>query len=62
MKWIDDPPEDWESAPDEPPAVRTDAAVLEVERLTRGTVLRDPDTPRAYIYAYEGSVPLAERA
>lgn len=62
MKWLDDPPDDWDSAPEHPPPGRTDGGVLRVERLVRGVVIRDPNSPRAYLYSYGGSVPLADRA
>lgn len=60
MKWLENPPDDWDSAPEEPPT-RTDGIPLEAEMLIHGFVHREgstADDAGAYIYTSDGSVEL----
>jgi len=63
MKWLDDPPEDWETAPEEPPASRERFAVIQAEMLINGIVVREPDSAEAYIYTSDdGALAVSECA
>ncbi|PSQ17364.1 hypothetical protein BRD00_07895 [Halobacteriales archaeon QS_8_69_26] len=62
MKWLDDPPDDWDQAPEEPPTEATESSPLRVERLIHGVVVRERDHPGAYMYTSDGAVSLADRA
>lgn len=50
MKWMDDPPEDWNSAPEEPPSGQDRYVPLQAEVLINGVVVREPESSEAYIY------------
>lgn len=50
MQWLDDPPESWETAPEEPPAGRGTYVPLQAEILINGVVVREPESADAYIY------------
>lgn len=58
MKWLDDPPESWERAPDDPPAA--DERTVGTESYSNGIMVHDAETetPGAFIYAWEGEVSL----
>lgn len=62
MKWLDDPPADWERAPGDPPPGRTESPGLRVDRLVNGVVLSEPGTPGAYVFTDGGSVAPSDRA
>lgn len=60
MKWLQNPPQDWDSAPEDPPSGTLDVP-LEAETLIHGFVHRDgdrEDDAEAYIYTSDGSVDL----
>lgn len=50
MKWLDDAPDDWENAPEEPPTGQQTYVPLQAEILINGVVVREPESADAYIY------------
>lgn len=60
MKWIDDPPQSWESAPDDPP--EPSDRQIGTESYSNGFMVHDAEseTAGAFIYAWEGEVSLDE--
>lgn len=62
MKWIDDPPEDWESAPESPPD--GEGIDVEIEPYAEGVIVHEvgPEASSAYIYVREGEQSLEELA
>lgn len=63
-KWIDDPPESWEEAPQEPPAgsARKVEEPLQVEETTNGLVIREPESTGRYVYVSDGEVDVEEQS
>lgn len=62
MKWMNDPPRDWENAPEEPPAGRSEHVPLQSELLVNGVVIREPGSSEAYLYASDGSVDVEDHS
>jgi hypothetical protein len=55
MKWLNDPPADWDSAAEEPPAGTDTHVPLQSELLVNGVVVREPGSSEAYIYTSDGA-------
>jgi hypothetical protein len=60
MKWLTDPPDDWDSAPEEPPAGTADDASVRSELLVNGVVVREPGSTEAYLYTSDGATPVED--
>lgn len=63
VKWIDDPPQTWAAAPEEPPSGGESRVPLRAEVLINGVVVREPESSEAYIYTSDdGALSVDEQA
>lgn len=62
MKWLENPPDDWNSVSDEPPDGTSTYVPLEAEVGTGGVVIREPGTEEAYLRATAGAIDLEDCA